>query len=272
MKYLERSPSFDLSDHVKTYWSLEYDDGIGNGPPEPIVPDGCVEIVFNLADRFKRYHADGSIEILPASLVAGQIKDRILIGPTGKVRLFGIRFKPAGAQAFFDLRMKELTDRIEPLSTFWGPAVNELEERLWMVSTFPKQINRVEWELRRRIRRPSIMDPIFSNCVGGILATSGTRKIGDIARHFGISERQLERQFDRSIGLSPKTFSRIVRFQAVLRSITSAGPTSILDAAYHFGYYDQSHLIKDFLHFSGMNPSDYFERTQGITDLFLETR
>ena len=272
MKYLEGSPSIHLSEHIKTYWSLEFDQRGGNQAPQPIVPDGCIEIVFNLADRFKRFHADGSVEVQPASLVAGQIQERIFIGPTGRVRLFGIRFKPAGAGAFFDFEMKEVTDRIEPLSTFWGTTAMELEERLWKAPSFDRQVGVVESYLQGRLKRPSILGPAFHNCIEAILVTSGTRKVGEISRHFGMSERELERKFNRLVGLSPKTFSRIVRFQAVLQSISLSAPTNILDTTYHFGYYDQSHLIKDFLRFSGMNPSDYFERTAGITDLFIDAR
>src|SRR5215468_1301133 len=113
MRYFEVQPA-SLAPYVRCFWSLEHERPEDAAEREPILPDGCVEIVFNLGDRFKRFHGDGTIELQPRSIVAGQMRGSVLIGPTGSVRLFGIRFRPAGARAFFRFPLFEITDRIEP--------------------------------------------------------------------------------------------------------------------------------------------------------------
>ncbi len=269
MKYCEKLPSQRLAEHIKCFWSLEYGRNEDGGSPEPVVPDGCVEIVFNLADRFRRYHSNGEFETQPSSLVAGQIERTILIQPTGEVRLFGIRFKPTGAIPFFDLEMNSLANRIEALESLWGTSVHEIEERMWHSTKFDTQIAVAEEALLQRMRKRVSIDPVLNGTVASISALNGSRTVRDLAREVGVSERGLERKFNRYVGLSPKAFSRIVRFQAVLRAIESDDKPDILDTAHHFGYYDQSHLIRDFRQYSGMSPSRYLEKTHGITELFI---
>ena len=113
MHYLESAPSLRFAQLIKCFWSLEYQN-CGVGEPEPIVPDGCIEIVFNLADRFRRFIGN-ECGTQPASLVAGQMKQCVLIAPTGDVRLFGIRFQSHGAVPFFRFDLSELANRIVPL-------------------------------------------------------------------------------------------------------------------------------------------------------------
>lgn len=269
MKYLEKSPSPRLATHVKCFWSLESSFAQCGEHPEPVVPDACVEIVFDLADRFRRYHADGKVELQPTSIVAGQIEKNILIGPSGRVRLFGIRFHPTGASPFINVEMSAITNRIEPLDAIWGNRVTELEDKLFSAATFEEQIAVAETALIERFDERVVIDKTLAKAIEAISTTNGAAKVHHIAKNAGISERGLERRFARYIGLSPKSFSRIVRFQRVLQSIESSPRADILDTAYRFGYYDQSHLINDFKRYTGMSPSLFAEKSHGITELFI---
>jgi methylphosphotriester-DNA--protein-cysteine methyltransferase len=102
-----------------------------------------------------------------------------------------------------------------------------------------------------------------------IASGNGAKPIRTVAHEVGISERGLERRFKRYVGLTPKTFSRITRFQRVLKALESTANPTTLDAALDLGYFDQSHLINDFRQFSGASPSVFFERSHRMTELFL---
>ena len=102
MNYSETIPSKRLARLVRCFWSLQHPKTGVHSAPEPVLPDGCVELIFNLADPFVRHHADGTIETQPGAMVAGQMCGPALIGPSGEVDLFGIRFHHAGAYPFFD--------------------------------------------------------------------------------------------------------------------------------------------------------------------------
>ena len=268
MQYRESRPSPRFADLVKCFWSLEYQNS-GVDEPEPVVPDGCVEIVFNLSDRFRRYHEDGEVETQSSSLVAGQMQSSILIGPSGNVRLFGIRFRPTGAFPFFRFGMNDLNNRIEPLDSVWGSGVAGIEDRLSGAVSFEAQVAVAEAALADRFLPKNVLDPWLRNAVDVISSKNGIKPVNAIAKEIGISERGLERRFRQSVGLTPKMFSRIVRFQRVLRSLESAAGPHILDTALTFGYYDQSHLINDFRQFSGNSPTAFLEMSHRMTEIFV---
>lgn len=268
MQYLETPPSPRFADLITCFWSLE-DAVSGAREPEPVIPDGCVEIIFNLADRFRRYHSSGAVETQEASLIAGQMLRSILIGPSGKVLLFGIRFKPAGAFPFFRFAMKDLADRVESLRSVWGSSVSIIEEQLASANSFQERVAIAESILVKRLSDKHVFDPWLRNAIELISNHNGKATVSRIARDLCISERGLERKFRQSVGLTPKMFSRIVRFQRVLKAIEHSPNPDIIDKALAFGYCDQSHLIHDFQQFSGKTPTAFLSRPYGITDAFL---
>lgn len=266
MKYLEAPPSARLERFVKCFWSLDSDGGDPGGP-EPVVPDGSVEIIFNMADRFERLHIDGRSETQPANIVAGQMRRHVMVGPSGKVNLFGVRFLPAGAFAFFDFSMRELTDRIEDLDAIWGSRADVIADRLYAAGDFRERVAVMEDGLARRMLPTAIYASTVSAAVDAITKQDGMLPVAALAREFGASERSLERQFSEKLGLSPKTFSRIVRFQKVFKMLKSAS-SSRVEAAIANGYFDQSHMINDFRQFAGLSPAAFLRSSHTMTELF----
>jgi AraC-like DNA-binding protein len=96
-------------------------------------------------------------------------------------------------------------------------------------------------------------------CVREIVNSCGLKSIQSLSQEVNLSRRQLERSFMATVGLSPKMFARIVRFQRALYRIENYHETSLTGIAYSSGYYDQSHFIKDFKEFSGLNPRQYLQ-------------
>jgi AraC-like DNA-binding protein len=103
-----------------------------------------------------------------------------------------------------------------------------------------------------------------------ILRSGGLLPIEMIGSEVGISARQLGRRFETVIGLSPKLLSRIVRFQRLFRLIESRRFTNWALLALECGYYDQSHLIRDFRAFTGSEPTSYFSQPNEISGHFIE--
>ena len=92
MLYREFRPSERLSPDVECFWLLEGYDTSESARPERLLPDGCIELIVNLGDRFRECLDDGSEVVQPLRLVAGQMTRPLHVMPTGSVRLFGIRF------------------------------------------------------------------------------------------------------------------------------------------------------------------------------------
>jgi AraC-like DNA-binding protein len=85
----------------------------------------------------------------------------------------------------------------------------------------------------------------------------GIIRVKDFASNFNISQDPFEKRFRKVIGSSPKQFASILRLRHLIKNYPSF--SSLTEATYHAGYFDQSHFIKDFRQFTGVTPKDFFK-------------
>lgn len=268
MRYTEILPSPLLRRYVQCYWTLEADREAGV-MAEPVMPDGRIELIFNLADPFRRFHADGYVETQPLSIVAGQMRSCAMIGPSGTIDLFGVRFTHAGAAPFFSFPLNELTGRIIDLKTVMGGDGRRTEERLNEARTLKHRVEIIESALLRLLTQNTGVDIIVENASRMIVENMGLAAIDRVTEALGVKERTLERRFHQNFGLSPKRFSRIIRFQNFLNAARTEQRRNFLDTALAFGYYDQAHLIHEFREFSGKTPLVFFGREHKLSEVFI---
>ena len=270
MDYCEHRPTGVISSIVKCFWSIGHNGNI-DAPLETVLPDGCPEIVFNLADRFQKIPVFGGIETQATTIISGQLRSRIYIRPTGRVRLFGIRFQPFGAANYLGIPMSELTDQVLPLDSLVGDSGKEFECRIAEQNDFEGQVFVAEDTLLNNFFKTPGNTVIAANVTERIIRTGGREPMAALCALTGLGERRLERIFSRYVGISPKAFARTIRFQNVLRNLETSTSYDLSDAAVSFGYYDQSHMIHEFREFSGMSPLGYFQSKHPMSDLFTAT-
>lgn len=268
MIYSESKPQGRGSQFVKLYWELSYERAEMSGGPEPVLPDGCVEIIFDFRDRFATYLTNFVVEVQPRSVVAGQLTSRLMIGPTGDTDMFGVRLHSEAAFPLLGISMAEIRDQIVDLRDVLGKVESELFEKLAAAENFKARIEVFEKYLIALNIRPVSSE--LSECVSILRSSVGSKPIAGCAAQVNWSERRLERAFYEQIGLSPKLFARIIRFQTFLAS-TGNENSKLLDSAIAAGYHDQSHMIKDFRHFAGVTPTQYFGRELMLSGLFVNT-
>lgn len=268
MHYEEIVPSPHLRHLVKCFWALR-DDPVVGGPPETVLPDGSLEIIFNLADRFRRFHSDGQIETQPSAIVVGQMRKFIQIQPTGKVDLFGVRFETAGAYHFFRRPLSELTDHIVELDPLVQNGEKDLESRICDASGTSARVTIFEASLTRKLRSPTTAEHTVEGVKRQIHMKAGSASIRDMSRDLGVSQRQIERHFKQMVGVTPKFYSRIIRLQSILNS---ADPNSdMLELALSHGYYDQAHFIHEFTEFAGKSPTAFLRDENRMAEAFLNS-
>ena len=262
MRYCEITPKAPLSSFVECFWTLEGDGPTPGDSPERILPDGCVELILNFGARFSQ-HTNGARVIQPRHFLVGQMTGPILISPTGRVELLGVRFHPGGTSAFMRVPMNEVTDHVAEL----GSLSRELERELVSVSedlaTLAEKMKAVESVLLSRIR-----DTPWSMLLAArIVSSAGLISVDQLALDAGISSRQLERRFMREVGVGPKLLSRILRFQQVFRAVERSD-SAWASIAIECGYYDQAHLIRDFNQFAQQTPSVLFAEQTALAESF----
>jgi len=268
MRYRTIPPSPHLSKYIECFWTLESGGKAALLSPERILPDGCVELIFNFADPFTRYHFDGAVETQPHTLIAGQMQHYALIKPTGAVKLFGVRFHPGGAHRFLPLPLSELTNSIINLEDVWPRFANELAGKIEAARSIRERIVATETALVAQLDPQREDNKLIDAVVRMILRREGLVSIDRLHKSLGTSDRQLERKFKAAVGVSPKFLCRILRFQKVFRAVELYQKLGWSFIAAECGYYDQAHFIRDFKEFSGQNPSVFFSEDHRMAEYF----
>lgn len=249
-EYRELPPPTDLEAAVECVWTLRERGGAGR--PERVLPDGRVEIVLNLADRFERL-AGGAAEPQPAALLVGPTTRHMQIRPTGDVDLVGIRLRPGGAVAILGEPLSSLADRSLPLADVLQSG-DRLLERVGNQSA-EGRCEELWRQLRTWVRDAGTDDPATAAACRLLLESPGL-PVAEVAHRVGLSPRTLRRRFLRRVGTGPKRLARLARFQRAVAALTAAGaaPAPWLDA----GYADQSHFVREFGRLAGVPPGAYF--------------
>ena len=166
----------------------------------------------------------------------------------------GIEFNPKGAYRFFNFNFNEIKNQIYPLDDIMGPEGKQLEELVVNASSLHEKIDVVEKFLVKRLLQNS-GDLIFEFCIDKIISSKGKVTVKELEKKTGYSSRWLNMKFTDRIGVSPKNLSSIIRFSEYYRAFTSGNTKEIFRNEFYDHYYDQSHFIKNFKHFTGLPPS-----------------
>lgn len=265
MRYREWQPGPELTDWVKCAWTL---DG-GESTPllrtaQPVIPDGCIEVVFHLADPFVRCIDEVELR-QPSALVVGQTTGPTFVRPSGRVRAFGIRLLPWGGTALFRRPVSELTDEYLPLDDLL-PALAGLGSEL---AAGPES----EW--------PRMAFSRLSKCFSSagrfgtrskmarlIVQEHGRITVRGLAENFGCTARTVERIIKTEVGLPPLLFARIVRMQEALGRVNRSSRGQLGDLAIQTGFYDQAHFCRDFKRLTSLTPTQFRAERREITRAF----
>jgi AraC-like DNA-binding protein len=261
MRYAEYAPPPSLAAVVDCFWILE---GEGSGTPEPIIPDGRIEIVLHYGARFEQHYVDGRVERQPASMIVGQMLAPICIGHLGRAGVAAIRLRPAAARAVVRCRAADITGRVVDLEALFGPT-GTLRERLALARDDRTRTDLLARWLGAIVRAAPARE--VDSAVTTIAASAGTIDLVAVASATGLSLRQLERRFLADVGVAPKTFARTIRLQAALRRI--AGGQPLVDVAIACGYYDQPHMTRDFGRLADTSPAAWQQYAGSLTPLFV---
>lgn len=256
MRIFSHQPASPLGDFVQGFWDVAY---APSHPKVRILPSGSNELVINLSeDEIRIYDPEQPEQCrrLPGIVVAGTYAGALDIDPMRNASMLGVHFKPGGAFPFFGAAIAELANRHAPLDVFWGRSAAELREKLCSAATRQKRFEILEETLTDRLRGLS-----EHPAVSLALDLFGPAGIGDsvraVAQRVGLSQRRFIQVFTNQVGLTPKLFCRVLRFQHARDTVDQTLKPNWVQLAMACGYYDQSHMIDDFRAFSGLSPGEY---------------
>lgn len=258
MIYAAHQPASPLDHFIDHLWFFDgYDP---NHTMERLLPDATAEIVINLQPEPRRlFHRDDfdNVQKFKKSWFSGKHTRYIVIEAASQSSMMGVHFKPCGAFPFLGFDLSELTDQVIELDLLWGKGANLLREQLLHTPTVEGKFAVLEGYLRARFTGHPRTFKSVERAIYLLLRSPHGMAIRDLAGTIGITPKHLITQFDRFVGLKPKLCERIGKFQGVLHSIHQDQCIDWAHLAVSCGYYDQSHFIKEFKAFSGLNPSSY---------------
>jgi AraC-like DNA-binding protein len=268
MLFQEHQPSLCLKPYVRYYWTLQLD-SLPDLPSGQRLLTESFEFIFNLASPIEITNCDDQIKRIAETGITGPMSRPMRMRPTGPIHLFGICFQPGGGYPFFKYPAHELVDQYPDVEDIWGAKGREFIEQIRNDDrTAQSCIEAVDAYLINRLASNLRDDPVTQEAIETIKNCKGHITVQQLARHLGLSRRHLTRKFKERIGISPKQLCRNIRFKQVYKLIETASHDTWADVAVACGYYDQSHLINDFKHFTGSSPDAYFFSSPNGPDFF----
>ena len=180
------------------------------------------------------------------------------------VESFAVFFQPAGWSMLFGTPVHEMTNCFMDATAVVDSSLRELWHRLGDVSSFELRVTIVEEYLLGRIASASLRNEITASAANLIFRKRGAVGIAALASAYSIGLRQFERSFERAVGVSPKSFARVARFQSALDAKLVSPQRTWLDIAHSFGYHDQMHMIHDFEALGRTTPTHLIEQMADV--------
>jgi AraC-like DNA-binding protein len=252
-------PKPPLSKFVDNFWLYEGHEA--EQKIERILPTGTLELVINLRQNELRFYDPERPENcsrFSGAIVSGAHGRGIT--PDAEEAIIGVHFKPGGAFPFLGLPAGDLTDTHVDLESIWGLSAGRLRERLCEATTSAERFQLLADALMTRLRHGAEQHYAVSTALEMFWKNQAGPTVRDAAKYLGLSQRRFIEVFKSEVGMTPKLFSRIQRFQQTRTFILQNLSPNWADLAVDLGYFDQSHLIREFLEFTGLSPTDYLNR------------
>ncbi len=239
---------------------------------ERVVPTGHVFIIFELDDIPRNTYDNETLEpigFFRKAWISGMHKNFISISAHQDSEMLVVQFKSAGAYPFFHIPLQNISEKVVSAEEFLGSEVIHLRKNIIEARDhYAKMTLVVDWLVNRFDEQQAPSEDLL--CFIDMLQQEPVSKFNEIIKSYPYTQKQLIHHFKKYVGITPKIYQRILRFNEILKIIQNKEKISWADAAYSCDYADQSHFIKEFFLFSGFNPQDFIkgESNRGKSNFF----
>ena len=258
MRYRHRIPRPPLDSFIESIWVYHND-------PRPhalerIMPNGTAQLIVNLKeDQTRLYDPDFPQRCVTTSgSVLSGVRSRFQVIDTSEQEcVAGVAFRSGGTVPFMRVPAHETSDADIPLDTLWGHRrTATLRQRLLECGSVDAKLDALEAALQE-MWTPSGLHPAVSFALAEFDRAPTTTKIAAVSDAIGLSAKRFIERFKIEVGLTPKRYCRIRRFQRALALANRGRHIDWAQVALDCGYFDQAHLIHDFRSFAGLTPTEY---------------
>jgi AraC-like DNA-binding protein len=258
MHYHHRVPRPPLDAFVASIWLFR--DSPRPHALERILPTGAAQLIINLKeDGTRLYDPDPPHRcIATAGTILAGVQTRYQIIDTSEQEyVAGVAFRPGGSAAFLRMPAYETRGTDTPLESLWGrQRIADLREQLLEHGDPDAQLDAIASALREMLQ-PTGVHPAIAFALTAFNRVPLTANVGAVTDAIGMSAKRFIERFKNQVGVSPKRYCRIRRFQQALARAHHGCPVDWSQVALECGYYDQAHFIHEFRSFSGLTPTGY---------------
>ncbi|MEO8077992.1 MAG: DUF6597 domain-containing transcriptional factor [Acidobacteriota bacterium] len=259
MLYVHRKPAPPLDDVVESVWLCRHD----RRPRqlERVLPRGGAQLIVNLAEDEVRVYlgstAGFSCVVSPGSVLTGLTTRFQIIDTDEQEHVAGVSFRSGGTVPFVGSPAYELTDADVPLESLWGPpSVMRLREQLLAATDPESALDVLERSLLSALGDRG-RHPAVAFALAAFNARPSVPRIAAVTDVIGLSPKRFIERFKAEVGVTPKRYCRLLRFQRAVASAHRHAPIDWGQLALACGYSDQPHFIHEFREFSGITPTAY---------------
>jgi AraC-like DNA-binding protein len=258
---LTRLPGPRLSPFVKILWASDQAVSPGSvaADRERVLPTGGMHLVFRLSDHPLRLFNDinDPIGYRVGHMIVGGARASFYVREISQpVSSVGAQLRPGTAELLFGVPAGELAGRHTPLEDLWGPSAVEARERLIEAGGLQPRLDVLEALLAARLPTVRGLHPAVAQALERFTTTADVRQA---VKESGYSHRRFIALFHRGLGLTPKLYCRVLRFQEALEQVAAHAAASLVEVALDAGYSDQAHFNREFREFAGVSPGEYRE-------------
>ncbi len=256
--HIPKYPLNQFIDHFFYYTGFNPEHSI-----DRFLPDGEVQIIFDLTDYPKYIYDNETLkEIQSCQNVwfSGFRTEPITI-PSGKEsEMLIVQFKKGKAFNFLSEPMHNLTNFVVDAELVLKSEILNIRGKLLASNTPGQKFSVLEDNLLQCYLHQLRENPFVDFAISRILYSPNQTSIKEISDNAGYSQKHLIQTFKENVGVTPKSFLKIIRFQRAIQHIENQIAVDWSAIAHDCGFYDQSHFIADFKTFSGFIPSEYLKQ------------
>jgi len=257
--YLEHTPIAPLNRCVRQLWYAQAP--LVAHRRERVLPSGNIQVILSLARDFLLECPEGEPSRPTApSLIVGARSVYEVIDSSDMAELIGVVFEPGGFTPFVSDAADGFSHQNVALEEVWGAAAGSLRDRLREIPTPREKLCSLERFLLDTFAGRFSRNPQVSFALSRFEKAPALTTVREMARETGWSERRFSQVFREEVGLPPKVWCRIQRFQRALRQLHAGAEVPWAELAVDCGYYDQSHFANEFRAFSGVDVTSYATR------------
>jgi AraC-like DNA-binding protein len=251
-------PAFPLNQFIESF--IYYRDFNPVHTIDRFLPDGNVNVVIDLTDYPKFIYDNETLKEIQAcrNVWFSGIRNNYISIPSGRdSEMFVINFHKGKAYPFVQMPLHELTDSVVDGDLVLTPEIMNMREMILSHTAISQKFICAENYLLKQFGRKLEPNPFTDYAVNKILQSPHQTTIENLSNKVGYSQKHFIQLFKESVGLTPKGFLKIMRFQKALMEIETSKKINWPGIALESGYYDQAHFINDFKSFSGFTPAQY---------------